>query len=72
MKLSIISYLLLIPIFPSGSTITPVVSSLEMETDYVWQCIEQTRFYDDHGYDVAMPKGELIHGLQVDEVGDTP
>ncbi len=61
---SILSLILLLGA-PEASVL-PMIPSLEMETDYVWNCIEQTRFFDDHGYELAMPSGELIHGLQVD------
>lgn len=63
-------YLFLILLFSVGCNITQSnvlinIPDAEAETDYIWQTIQDLNFFEEHNYQVSLPKGALIESLRI-------
>jgi hypothetical protein len=63
MPLLIISLFQLLCSFGSDR-IEVIIPSVEAETEYVWRTIRDIPFFEQHNYQVSLPKGELIENLK--------
>lgn len=41
-----------------------VIPTADQEADYVWRTLQDMRFFDERGYDVSLPTGNLIETLK--------
>ncbi len=41
------------------------IPSVEEETNYIWRNIQDISFFEQHGYSLSLPKGEIIEELKV-------
>ena len=41
-----------------------VIPTVKAETDYIWRTIIDTQFFENHNYQVSLPKGQLIETLK--------
>lgn len=49
---------------PQQSRITVVIPSAQAEAEYVWNTLQEIRFFEEYGYQVSLPSGELIEELK--------
>ncbi|MEM1220778.1 MAG: hypothetical protein AAGH79_17790 [Bacteroidota bacterium] len=40
------------------------IPSAETEAEYIWRTIQDTKFFEEHGYQVSLPRGPLIDELK--------
>ncbi|GEM_PF-704879 len=62
--LSFILVFLLTHLSWSQDRVVVTIPSAAQEADYIWQTIRDISFFEEHGYEVNLPEGELISTLK--------
>ena len=64
MKLIVVIFCLYTSCATSQNRISINIPSAQQETDYIWRTIIDTKFFEEHNYQVSLPNGPLIEELK--------